>query len=490
MKHFRSLLLGIVGVAACASAALGQPVMESRTPDARPRLVVLTDIGNEPDDAESMVRLLVYSNDLQLEGLVAATSRHLPNGVHPELIEQRIAAYGQALRNLRRHDPRYPSVDHLRRIVRAGSAVYGMSGVGDGRETEASRLIMETVDRSDPRPVWVAVWGGAADLAQALWTVRASRSAEETARFVAKLRVYSISDQDDAGPWARANFPSLFWVANVHAFTNYNLATWMGISAPMPGSDFEPVSPQWLDANIRSRGPLGALYPRPAYIMEGDTPSFLHLIPNGLGVSDRPDWGGWGGRYGQLSAGLGLWTTTGDSVLGIDGQRYLTPQASIWRWRWAYQNDFAARMLWAVTPRFAGANHAPTLRLNGQDGLSPVELDVCPGQPVTLSAAGSSDPDGDALSYRWIWYREASGLFAPSATLSGETGEQITVTIGDSARVDQFTPPSIYRLHIILEVTDHGAPPLTRYRRAILSVAGGGVGEARECAVAPSPPTH
>lgn len=488
---FKTLLLGLAcaaslaGVAAEAASA-GRP---AATED-RARLIVLTDIGNEPDDAESMVRLLVYSNDIDIEGLVAATSRHLPSGVHRELIEQRVAAYARALPNLRVHDPRYPDAAQLQSRIRSGSPVYGMSGVGAGKDTDASRLIIQTVDRPDPRPVWIAAWGGAADLAQALWTVRATRSPADVERFVAKLRVYSISDQDDAGPWARSNFPALFWVTSVHGFTRYQLGTWMGVSAPLPGSDPEPVSKAWLDVNIRDKGPLGALYPSPAYLMEGDTPSFLNLIPTGLANPERPDWGGWGGRYDQLADGIGLWTTTTDSVRGVDGNTYSTQQATVWRWRSDYQNDFAARMRWAVTPNFHQANHAPTVRLNGEGGTQPVELTACPGQPIALSARGSSDPDGDQLTYRWIWYREASGLFAPQLKLSAETGPDTSIVIAGEAHTDQFTPPAVYKLHVILQVTDSGAPALTRYRRAVISVPGAGFGEAKACAVKPVPPSH
>lgn len=489
----RRTLLALASVGSVlAGAAVAAPEHHpARAPgDTRPRLIVLTDIGNEPDDAESMVRLLTYSNDIALEGLVATTSRHLPKGVHRELIEQRVDAYGAVADNLRKHDPRYPDAAMLRSRIRSGSPVYGMSGVGKGKDTEASRLIIAAVDRADPRPVWVAAWGGAADLAQALWTVRATRTPAQVDRFVAKLRVYSISDQDDAGPWARGYFPKLFWVTSVHAFTNYQFATWTGISSMLPGSDPTPVSRDWLSTNIRSKGPLGALYPLPAYIMEGDTPSFLYLIPNGLGFSERPDWGSWGGRYGQLSPDIGLWATTADSVRGIDDKMYSTQQATVWRWRWAYQNDFAARMLWSVTPDYKDANHAPSVRLNGTDGLAPVELTACPGQPVELSAAGSTDPDGDKLSYRWIKYREASGLFAPDLKLSEETGERTTATIGDTAGTDQFTPPTAYRLHVILEATDSGKPQLVRYRRAIITVPGAGFNEKRPCAVTPIGPVH
>jgi hypothetical protein len=488
--NIRNVALGLLG-----AVALGSVVHAAQpgTSDAqvRARLIVLTDIGNEPDDAESMVRLLLYSNDLELEGLVAATSRHLPKGVHRELIEERVAAYGRSLTNLRQHDPRYPDAEQLRGVIRSGSPVYGMNGVGDAKDTEASRLIIDSVDRPDTRPVWIAVWGGAADLAQALWTVRATRPPADVDRFVGKLRVYSISDQDDAGPWARGYFPKLFWVTSVHGFTRYQLGTWTGISSPQPGADPGPVSKEWLSAHVHDRGPLGALYPLPAYIMEGDTPSFLNLIPNGLGSSERPDWGGWGGRYERVSPTLGLWASTTDAVHGKDGNVYSTPQATVWRWRSAFQNDFAARVMWAVASDFESANHAPRVRLNGRDGIAPVEIDGCPGRPIPLSARGSEDPDGDQLSHHWFWYREASGLHAPDVLLSQDEGEGTTVTIGNTARTDQFTPPDHYKIHVVVEASDGGTPELIRYRRAIITVPGAGFGtEAGPCRVRPIPPSH
>jgi hypothetical protein len=482
-RHFASVAAAL----ACASA---MPVAAAPAEQARSRLIVLTDIGNEPDDSESMVRLLLYTNEIDVEGVIASTSRHHPNNPLRNLIDERVTAYGRVLANLRKHDPRYPDVRQLQARVLSGSPVYGMTGVGEGKDTAASQLIIAAVDRPDPRPVWVAVWGGAADLAQALWTVRATRSPEEVERFLAKLRVYSISDQDDAGPWARANFPKLFWIASIHAVFRYSLATWMGISAPLPGSDMSHVSKEWLSANIRSKGPLGALYPLPPYIMEGDTPSFLNLIPNGLANTERPDWGGWGGRYEKLTPEQGLWTTTVDYILDIDGKLQVNPQATIWRWRSGFQNDFAARMTWSVTPSYKQANHPPQLKLNGQGGLGPVEIAGCPGKPISFSAAGSTDPDGNRLTYRWWVYRDASGLFPPTAKLSSENGEQTTVDIEREVRVDQFTPPRSYQVHVMLETTDDGTPKLTRYRRAVITVPGGRVGETVDCALRPIPPLH
>ena len=117
----------------------------------------------------------------------------------------------------------------------------------------------------------------------------------------------------------------------------------------------------WVNTNIRSKGPLGKLYPLPCCIHEGDTPAFLGLIDNGLASSMSPAFGGWGGRYvwrrfyGEPRA---IWTQGGDSypgrdnsrdtVVGTDGKTYTSDQATIWRWRTAFQHDFAARMDWTI----------------------------------------------------------------------------------------------------------------------------------------------
>lgn len=215
------------------------------------------------------------------------------------------------------------------------------------------------------------------------------------------------------------------------------------------------------------------------------------LKSNDLNVSERPDWGGWGGRYGKVSHNLGLWASTADTVTGVDGRAHSSPQATIWRWRETFQNDFAARMIWTVSSEFGQVNHAPIALLNGARGTTPVNIRACPGDPVTLSADGSSDPDGQPLTYRWWWYREASGLFAPQVSLSSDAGTEVEVKIKDTVRTDQFTPPVSYDLHVILEIVDDGYPRLTSYRRAIINVPGApGSVKGAQCAVVPFGPQH
>lgn len=438
---------------------------------ARPRVIVLTDISNEPDDEESLVRFLVYSNEYDVEGIIATTSVWLRDRVRPDIIRETVRAYGQVQPNLLKHAAGFPAAESLLKLVKSGSAEFGMRGVGFGKSTEGSRWIIEAADRPDPRPVWITVWGGANTLAQALWDVKYTRSPEELERFVEKLRVYTISDQDDAGRWIRITFPTLFYIVSPSSVDSreYYLATWTGISGDRwyrngPMEDFELVDNPWLEENIiRNHGPLGARYPRLAYIMEGDTPSFLSLIQNGLGGDIEPSYGGWGGRY-ELRQSYAetrpIWTNSRDTVRTRDGREHTSNTATIWRWRRAFQHDFAARMDWCVQP-YEKANHNPVAVLNGDKTKDVLHVQAKPGEPVRLSAAGSSDPDGHALRLKWWIYPEA-GTYRGKARLSSTEGMTTELIWEPGAKPG--------KVHVILEITDNGSPELTSYRRAVVSI--------------------
>lgn len=442
------------------------------------RVLVLTDIGNEPDDSESFVRFLLYANQFDVEGLVATTSTWQRKRVQPQLLRERIDAYAKVLPNLRRQAEGYPDATALHAVVREGSPLYGMAGVGEGKDTAASRRIIEVVDRPDPRPVYIPVWGGAADLAQALWSVRATRTPEQVRAFVAKLRVYSISDQDDASPWARRNFPDLFWIASVHGWGQYGMAAWTGISgdlmAPGKWPAAETVTNEWLAQHVR-RGPLGMLYPPHAFIMEGDTPSFLGLIANGLNDPEHPEWGGWGGRYLPSYEGGGHRGDAQDRFTDAEGKNWSGNQATIYRWRRAFQNDFAARIGWTLSPDVKRANHNPDVVLNQQAGRAPLRLTVKAGSTVRLSAAGTQDRDGDRLSYRWWQYAEPSaapGFLVPTLKIDGaDTPEASFSAPAFKVNAENVPiPKEPVAYHVILEVTDSGTPALTSYRRAVIAI--------------------
>jgi hypothetical protein len=459
-----------------AAALCGCATLAAQT---KPRVVVLTDIENEPDDAESMVRFLTYSNQFDVEALVATTSVHQRNRTAAARIRQIVGAYGKVRDNLLKHEPGYPSLEYLLSVVTEGRTTFGMAAVGEGNDSGGSEAILRAVDRDDPRPVWVVVWGGPNCLAQALWKVRGTRSPADLDRFVSRLRVYTISDQDDSGPWIRKTFPNLFYIASpgIHDGGAYHEATWSGISGDkfhgrFAGADFSIVDNPWLEKNIRNKGPLGAEYPAVRFLMEGDTPTFLYLINNGLGSSEHPDWGSWGGRYEFYTPRMRkwfqepetrpFWSDAQDEVMGIDGSWHSSNKATIWRWRQAYQNDFAARMDWTVKP-YAEANHPPVARLN-----HPAQLSAKSGERVTLSAKGSSHPDGNPLSYEWIYYGEPGTL----ALQNGRTGAPLPIENAKQMEA-AFVAPKVTKpqtMHIILAVTDQGTPALTRYQRVIVTI--------------------
>ena len=460
----------------------------------KPRVAIVSDIGNEPDDQMSMVRLLLYSNGLDIEALVASTSTWQKTATHPETMHAIVRAYGDVRANLELHARGWPRAEELDTRIAAGQAAYGMAATGEGKSSAGSKALAAAIERDDPRPLWVCLWGGANTLAQALIDLRASHAPGEMASLLARLRISSISDQDDAGPWIRREFPALFYVVKPSAPNGgeYVYATWTGISGDLyyrnaAGADTSLVTNEWLETNIRSKGPLGKMYPRFLFIMEGDTPSFLGLIGNGLNAYRRPDWGGWGGRYvsfqpyGESHA---IWTqggdlftraTSQDRVMGRDGVEHVSDQATIWRWREAYQDDFAARMDWTVKD-YAHANHSPLAVVNGEAGTAPLEIHVAPGQKVALDAAGSTDPDGQRLRYRWWVYEEAglAGAHGAEVRLEGADGSKATASVISACRrawIAAMTPcPGEGVAHVILEVTDDGTPKLTSYRRIILHV--------------------
>ena len=481
---------------------------------ARPRVIVLTDIANEPDDQMSLVRFLVYSNQFEVEGLVATTSTWMKNKVRPDVILSVLDAYEQVQPNLAQHAPGFPTAAALRRVVASGQPGYGMEAVGRGKTSPGAELIVRAAQKNDPRPLWVLAWGGANTLAQALVHARATRTPRELEAIVSKLRVYSISDQDDAGPRVRREYPTLHYVATPSTpdGEQYYLATWTGISGDRfyrnaPGADFTTFSDEWVDENVRGKGPLGRHYPFPCCIHEGDTPSFLGLIDNGLASAMSPAYGGWGGRYvWRQPAGetRPFWTQGGDSypgrdssrdtVTGKSGETYTSDQATIWRWRRAFQNDFAARMDWTVKG-VSEANHNPQVVVNGQVGTGPLLMDAEVGTPLTLDATGTRDPDGQAVAFHWFFYPEAgSGIpgqpvFAPgpppaspatsasgegaipSAPSSGPREAPARVVVENASGWRAVVVPKVAGLaHVVVAVEDDGTPSLTSYRRIILDI--------------------
>ncbi|WP_413432542.1 nucleoside hydrolase-like domain-containing protein [Crateriforma spongiae] len=468
--HWTPLVIGLFAFA--TPQHVGPSVCRAE----RPRVFVLTDISNEPDDEESLVRFLVYSNEFDVEGLVATTSTWLRSDPREDLIRRQIDAYAKVRDNLSAHAAGYPTADQLRLVTATGQTEYGMAGVGEGKSTPGSELLIDAALMPDQRPLWVCIWGGANTLAQALRDAGRKLRYNQFHQMVRRLRVYTISDQDDAGPWLRREFADLFYIVSPSTEDGglYHQATWTGISGDRfykngPFESFDMVDNPWLIENvIEDHGPLGELYPEAKYIMEGDTPSFLGLIDNGLGWHYSPSYGGWGGRY-QLFQTYGetrpIWTnnrTSRDTVSTSDGVTVTSDPATIWRWRRHFQNDFAARMDRCVSRRFEDVNHNPVAVVNGDESKRVVRIAAKPEQTIELSSSGSRDPDDDQLSIRWYVYPEA-GSYPGTVQLKNDKRPTATIQVPKDARGKQT-------IHIILEIEDDGTPPLVAYRRVIIDV--------------------
>ena len=338
MRGFRHL---ISLVAICLATAVPSAAQ-------RPRLAVLTDIGGDPDDQQSMIRLMVYSNEFDLELLVATaagTPGELKESItRPDLIRQIIDAYGHVLPNLQRHAAGWPSAESLHARVTSGNPHRGRDHIGAGHDTAASQALIDRIDAgTTDRPLNITVWGGQTDLAQALWRVKRDRGTAGLAAFVRKLRVYDVADQDAVADWMRAEFPGMYYIlAKAPAGKDRRDAVFRGMYLT---GDESLTSRAWLDEHVLNRGPLGALYPTKTWtapnphgsLKEGDTPSWFFFLPLGGNDPADPTKPGWGGQFVREADG---WFRDPPAVAGKD------PRDAVSRWRPDFQRDFAKRMGW------------------------------------------------------------------------------------------------------------------------------------------------
>lgn len=469
------------------------------TASSSPRIFVMSDISNEPDDQESLVRLLLHADQYTVEGFVTATSYWLNDTTYPDDVLGVVAAYENVTANLNVHSATgFPSAEYIRSKVADSHPVYGLAVLNTTTLSAGADLLISAVDASS-EPLYILSWAGTSVLAEALHHVQRSRSSHDLTTFLGRLRVYTISDQDDAGPWIRRMFSSIPYIVSIHGFNMYGLAAWTGISGETyygfdsGGPDTSLVSTSYIAKSFQ-RGILGAKYPDVAFVMEGDTPSLLSIMQNGLNVPEHPEYGGWGGRYtlSDISGHSRHYADTADTVIGQNNQTFVSNHATIWRWRSAYQNEMAARVQWSLTSMYSAGAHPPTVVVNNSHGTAPLVLSVAPEGVVVLDASASTNPDSNGthlgLECEWMHYREITGTGSPNWNVAATTPKLEFECLDDDdgdgrcMRVRTVMPNRTVACgetsvcqsyHVILSVYGDGSEtPLTRYKRVILDVIG------------------
>ncbi len=205
--------------------------------------------------------------------------------------------------------------------------------------------------------------------------------------------------------------------------------------------------------NIYRDGHLGGIYPKNKWGVEGDTPSFLHVMPTGLNDPSVFDHIGWGGffQWGVSADGeTSCYTNIDPEVKSISRkyEEYFYP---------ATFNNFAARMDWAKEGR---GNRNPIVCISKSKQSEVIYLSVGAGKKVVLDASKSYDPDGDDLQYKW-WILPEAGTYKKSVIVENADTNKAIVNVP----VDMGKET----IHLILEVTDMGTPSLTAYRRMVIT---------------------
>lgn len=464
IKLIAKLVLACVVVQACAPKA----TLEKNL---KPRIVVLTDIAPndiEPDDMESLIRLLVHADQFEIEALIATTGwSNTGGGERIDLIYDALDAYEIDLPNLMKRSNQemfaqdesqqeigyWPSVEYLRSRTMMGSTTMGMKHLGEENDSDGSDFIINMAEEDDERPIWISVWGGGNTFAQAIWRVQQERTPEEVRDFLSKFRVYTITDQDR--PWSSGD--TISYAISCHQWMRqlgkdlmffWDECAWK-LQNGTGVNNWEEYA-----NHVQNHGHLGALYPKYKWGVEGDTPAFMHLMPNGLSDPSVPSQVSWSGFF---EYGLGRDSTT-YAYTNHAGASYDIAAKYFKYFYPALFNNFAARMDWA---KDGEGNRNPVVILNGDRNIAPINIEGKAGETIKLDASRSFDPDGDQLQYKW-WVISEAGSYAGEIEISNSTSNIAELAITADAAGSE--------IHIICEVTDDGVHNLTSYRRGIIKV--------------------
>ncbi len=462
------------------------------------RLLIMADMGNETDEEQQMVHMLMYSNMYDLEGLVACSGLYLHSGikskfrskVHPELFTKLINGYSNVLENLKQHAKGWPDPAVLHSIVKPGSDVFGIDAVKEGNANEGSKLIAAAILKKDPRKLYIVANAGTNTLAQALVDLDKDHSDDEMKKLCRNIIVYENGAQDNAGAWIANKYPHIYWHRSnrqTYAYGGPDKGkfgsalgpyTWRPYKRDSDGQD------QWANEHIKNNhGALGTLFPRRNRFIEGGgTAPWMGLAFHGLSDPQHLYWGGQSGRFSRTKH-KNIWSRHksikndeqkyGDFYMyeadsesetwtdPVEQESFSGYEVPVWRFRRAMFNDFRARMDWCVKP-YDQANHNPIAAFGDDRSDSIIHLKARSGQIIDLDATASKDPDGDSLHVTWWVYRQA-GTYDNDINISHATSAKTKLKIPDDA--------SGKEIHLILEIQDDNEiVSMYDFRRIVINV--------------------
>jgi hypothetical protein len=472
-----------------------------------PRTIVTTD--GEIDDVDTFIRMLMYSNEYQLEGLIYSSSMwhykgdgkgtkfisemEMTRKIYGEKtdlrwpgvnwIQELVKAYAQVHSNLLLHDKNYPSPAYLTSLVKVGNIDFEgeMEQVTEGSEWIKAKLLDK-----DPEPIYLQAWGGTNTIARALKSIEEQYQSDKNwpsikAKISQKAIIYTVMDQDATYKnYIGGHWPQIRVFYNAHQFGSFAYP-WKRIMPKATQPYFEGA--YMANRIILDHGPLLKMYysygdgqkqvgddehihgdptklnnaqwgtfSQYDFISEGDSPAFLHLVDVGLNNLNNPSYGGWGGRFVQAKDNPYRFEDNEEAADFNPETGKMDINYSQTRWLIAAQEDFAARADWCIKS-YADANHAPQITV--KEGMS---LSASPGQSLTLHLE-TRDPDRNGVSLSAWPYPEAGSGKAEIQL----TGLEAKVTIPATAKKgDSF--------HVVFEGTDQGKPALTRYRRVVIRI--------------------
>ncbi len=484
-------------------------VSDAQSKIKKTRTIVTTD--GELDDVDSFIRMLLYANEYNVEGLIISSSQWHYKGdgkgtkftsemdmtkrIYGERTELRwpgeqwiydlVDAYSKVYPNLKKHAPDYPTGAYLRSLIRIGNIEFEgeMQKNTEGSDFIKKKLLDETTE-----PIYLQVWGGTNTIARALKSIEEEYSNKPNWKAIyqkvsRKAIIYAILDQDATyKKYISVKWPEVkifynsnqfwsfayFWKRAVPQQLHYLLEGKFMTNIIHNKGDLTKMYYSYGDGNP-PKGEIDDIYSSMEkakknqwgsftqydFISEGDSPAFLHLVDVGLGNLKAPQYGGWGGRLVQSKTQPSRWedgTETAEFNPYTQKQRD-SAYAQV-RWMEAIQKDFAVRADWCVK-EYKNANHAPSVKL-----LHANNLTAKSNQNVLLKGK-ATDPDGDKLTYKWWQYYEVG-------TYKGN----IDIDNDDTANPSFKMPNDIEKgetIHVILEVSDTREFNLTRYQRVIIT---------------------